>query len=105
MKLITKVNKTCVTCTILGVVVGLIVVGVYFAIDFNFTKVKTVQTANGAIRGTRQTSFRKNVDYFAFRGIPYAKPPVGALRLKVCVTLGYGHDYVVGIFSRQVDAP
>lgn len=43
----------------------------------------TVKVQQGRMQGIRI----KNVDgssyYYAFRGIPYAKPPVGKLRFKV----------------------
>jgi hypothetical protein len=38
---------------------------------------------HGSLRGHRLTS-RKGRDIFAFQGIPYAKPPIGELRFKVC---------------------
>lgn len=81
MKLPFQGHKSCAICTISGVIVALILVGIFLGINFKSTK--TVEIANGSIRGTRQTSLWKKVDFFAFRGIPYAKPPVGDLRLKV----------------------
>lgn len=42
-----------------------------------------VATTNGWVRGVRETTQRKQVAFVAFRGIPYAKPPLGELRLKV----------------------
>lgn len=44
---------------------------------------RVVETKNGQVRGRRETSLRNKVDFFAFRGIPYAKPPLGDLRFKV----------------------
>lgn len=44
---------------------------------------KVVETVNGHIRGTRNTTLLKNVAFYSFKGIPYAKPPVGELRFKV----------------------
>lgn len=44
---------------------------------------KTVDTNDGAIRGRRSTTFLKNTPFYSFKGIPYAKPPVGNLRFKV----------------------
>lgn len=42
---------------------------------------EVVQTKNGAVRGTTVTELEK-VTSFIYRGIPYAAPPVGALRWK-----------------------
>lgn len=42
-----------------------------------------VNTANGPVKGILKTSI-VGEDYYRFRGIPYAKPPVGDLRFKVC---------------------
>lgn len=45
----------------------------------------TLKLPQGEVRGTFET-YRKNNDdytYSVFRGIPYAKPPVESLRLKV----------------------
>lgn len=64
------------------VIVG-ILVGCYFLFDENSTSVKTIEIADGSIRGVRETSLRKHVDFYAFRGIPFAKPPLGELRFKV----------------------
>jgi len=40
-----------------------------------------VQVAEGKLNGVIVNGY--NVRYLAFRGIPYAKPPVGELRFKV----------------------
>jgi len=40
-----------------------------------------VQVAEGKLVGVVVNGY--NVHYFAFRGIPYAKPPVGELRFQV----------------------
>lgn len=40
------------------------------------------KTINGHLRGLKQTSI-EGFDFYAFKGIPYAKPPVGELRFKV----------------------
>lgn len=40
-----------------------------------------VQTNYGPIRGCHKTS-QLNDDYFAYQGIPFAKPPIGELRFK-----------------------
>lgn len=44
---------------------------------------RTVETKNGLIRGIQlRTSFEK-LDYYAFKGIPYAEKPINELRFKV----------------------
>lgn len=44
---------------------------------------KLIETQNGKVRGVRKTSLFKNIDYYSFKGIPYAKSPIGKLRFKV----------------------
>lgn len=44
---------------------------------------KIIETKNGQIRGLRKTTLLKKVPYDSFKGIPYAKPPIGDLRFKV----------------------
>lgn len=44
---------------------------------------KIVKTKNGKVRGVWKTSLLKNIPFYAFKGIPYAKPPIGDLRFKV----------------------
>lgn len=46
-------------------------------------KEKIVATKNGKVRGYRHTTMIKKVDYFGFKGIPYAKSPTDELRFKV----------------------
>lgn len=41
-----------------------------------------VQTTKGPVKGISKTSI-VGEDYYRFRGIPYAQPPVGDLRFKV----------------------
>lgn len=45
---------------------------------------KIVKTLNGQVRGVRKTTLLKEIPFYSFKGIPYAKPPVGDLRFKVC---------------------
>lgn len=45
-----------------------------------------VQTKNGTLRGVVQRNV-ENEDYCAFKGIPYAQPPIGDLRFKVSLIL------------------
>lgn len=44
---------------------------------------RIVETKSGSIRGVLQTSLLKGVDYYGFKGIPYAKAPTGDLRFRV----------------------
>lgn len=44
---------------------------------------KVIETGDGAVRGVKETTFWKRVDYYSFKGIPYAKKPIGRLRFKV----------------------
>lgn len=44
---------------------------------------KTVETLNGLVRGVQNKTLLKGVSFYAFKGIPYAKPPIGDLRFKV----------------------
>lgn len=69
-----KIGRNVQTATLLIVVSSL-------AAGFEHGNI--VKTTNGRVRGVRETTQRKQVDFVAFRGIPYAKPPLGELRLKV----------------------
>lgn len=42
-----------------------------------------VKTIYGKIRGSVEKNC-EGIDFYAFKGIPYAKPPIGKLRFKVC---------------------
>lgn len=44
---------------------------------------KMVETKSGRVRGIRKESLLKKVGFYAFKSIPYAKPPIGELRFKV----------------------
>lgn len=44
---------------------------------------ETVNTSYGKVKGMkRKTLYDEDDKYFAFEGIPYAKPPVGELRFR-----------------------
>lgn len=47
-------------------------------------KHRTVKTNTGAVRGIRDRTLLNKIDYYSFKGIPYAKAPIGDLRFKVC---------------------
>lgn len=59
----------------------LIFVGVLQAYD----KYKVVETDSGPIRGVRNITLLNGAIFYSFRGIPYAKPPIGDLRFKVTI--------------------
>lgn len=63
--------------------VFLLVVSVFITLYWNCSGEKIIATNSGSVRGLRETSLWKKVDFHAFRGIPYAKPPVDELRFKV----------------------
>lgn len=46
---------------------------------------KIFETNNGQVRGVKRSTLLNNVSFYACKGIPYAKPPVGDLRFKVYV--------------------
>lgn len=50
---------------------------------------RTVSTFNGQLRGRLHHTFFDDKPYYAFRGIPYAKPPIWELRFKVSFKLMY----------------
>lgn len=50
---------------------------------------KIIESSAGAIRGAKQTTDYKKVDYYSFKGIPYAEAPIGDLRFKVFILLDF----------------
>lgn len=44
-----------------------------------------VQISSGLIKGIKMSSFWTNQTFYAFRGVPYAAPPIGDLRFKVTI--------------------
>lgn len=54
-----------------------------------------VQVVQGTLRG-KKVDAKYGGTFYSFQGIPYAKPPVGDLRFKVCIIIssGYLHLYM-----------
>lgn len=46
-------------------------------------KYRIVNANSGRVRGIRETSILKSIDFYSFKGIQYAKTPTGDLRFKV----------------------
>lgn len=44
---------------------------------------KIIEITSGKIRGKLEYTYLHQKPYYSFRGIPYAKPPLGSLRFKV----------------------
>ena len=49
--------------------------------------VKIVQTQNGKVQGKKAVTVIEGIEYYAFKGIPFAQPPIGNLRFKVYYVL------------------
>ena len=54
-----------------------------FITNFFTQKDGVVKTEKGLVQGVLLTTITEGRKYYAFRGIPYAKAPVGHLRFKV----------------------
>lgn len=42
-----------------------------------------IKIAKGKIKGSKTSTKYRNIPYFSFKGIPYAKPPVGDRKFDV----------------------
>lgn len=54
-------------------------------IKLSFQQAPIVTTASGNVIGTIRYTVDNNIAYRSYRGIPYAKPPIGELRFEVNV--------------------
>ena len=65
------------------------------------TEAPVLRVQQGSLKGKILTSIASKREYFAFLGIPYAKPPVGDLKFKVISLYNnnYNRNYVVLIDS------
>lgn len=46
---------------------------------------KVIETNSGLVRGQLEKTIWLKTPFYSFKGIPYAKPPIGKLRFKVFV--------------------
>lgn len=44
---------------------------------------RIIETKSGKVRGMKRTTLFRKMDFYSYKGIPYAKPPTGDLRFKV----------------------
>lgn len=51
--------------------------------DYSVPTTKVINTEYGKVRGKLDTTLFDNRLFYAFKGIPYAQPPIGDLRFKV----------------------
>lgn len=71
------------------VVALVILISIYVSVfaTKDFDAYKVIETKDGPVRGQLKTTNFNGKPYYAFQGIPYAKPPVGELRFKVSNSL------------------
>ena len=48
---------------------------------------KIIQTEGGQVRGKKLVTAIEAIEYYSFKGIPFAQPPIGNLRFKVCLIM------------------
>lgn len=65
--------------------VALVVIAIiYFqSVDADVHEHKIVETNYGKVKGIMGKTFFKEKPFYAFKGIPFAKPPIGERRFKV----------------------
>lgn len=68
---------------------------------------KVIETGVGAVRGVKETTFWKRVDYYSFKGIPYAKKPIGKHRFKVNTpfSISYELPFINFCLNVEIQAP
>lgn len=54
-----------------------------------------VETEHGKLRGQLARNDDNGFTYFAFKGVPYAKPPVGDLRFSVSTILFFYFSVII----------
>lgn len=74
-------------CSFKQILVIVVLIYVITAISAD-DEYKVIETISGRIRGIRKTTLLKNIPFYSFKGISYAKPPIGELRFKVNIEYG-----------------
>lgn len=70
----------------MGVLLKLVALSVFFGSIVKIIgneQYKVVDTVNGRVRGILKTTLINQTEYYSFKGIRYAKNPIGNLRFKV----------------------
>lgn len=67
----------------ISILIFLLEISLVLCKDVNESIFKTVKTESGHVTGKLEATIRHHQKFYAFRGIPYAKPPIGGLRFKV----------------------
>lgn len=57
-------------------------------------EIKIIETTSGLVRGKSFSTLFQSKQYYAFKGIPYAEPPINSLRFKVNNAFNYTHNYI-----------
>lgn len=86
MKFTSLVFSKIIFVSIALVIIGVLGLVLFYTIprkSADSAAFKVIETNDGSVRGLRKTTFLKKVDFYSFKGIPFAKPPIGDLRFKV----------------------
>lgn len=85
VRLFTEHRKLLIAVVILTVAFLATLIALLFtAIDLvDSTNTLVTKTAFGEVCGKREVTLFHEKPYYAFRGIPYARPPIGELRFRV----------------------
>lgn len=73
------------------IISGIVVISVILLIIILFVSQKkvdinqfcTIETKSGKIRGKLNQTLFENTNFYSFRGVPFAKPPINTRRFKV----------------------
>lgn len=88
----------------------ILLVAIIFSVDSTFNTVPAiVQTENGRLLGSVELTAIGKQKFHAFRGIRYAKPPIGPLRFRVSVfrtvLCGENHSQWIWIANKKAPEP